>query len=107
MTTTEIPAVDAALPNGFAEELTRALSGEVAFDDYSRHMFSRDASMYTMRPLAVVYPMDAGDVAATVRIAAAYGIAVTARGAGTSLAGQTVGAGIILDHSHSKEPQHY
>lgn len=99
MTTTEISAVDAALPAGFAEELTQALTGEVAFDDYSRHMFSRDASMYTMRPVAVVYPVDGRDVAETVRIAAAYGIQVTARGAGTSLAGQTVGAGIIVDHS--------
>jgi FAD/FMN-containing dehydrogenase/Fe-S oxidoreductase len=80
-------------------ELTRALDGEVAFDDYSRHLFSQDASMYTMTPLGVAYPRHAQDVVAAVRLAREAGVPVLARGAGTSLAGQTVGPGLVLDLS--------
>ncbi|SDN97965.1 FAD-binding and (Fe-S)-binding domain-containing protein [Geodermatophilus sp. DSM 45219] len=80
-------------------ELTRALDGEVAFDDYTRHLFSQDASMYAMTPLGVAYPRHTADVAAAVRLAGEAGVPVLARGAGTSLAGQTVGPGLVLDLS--------
>jgi FAD/FMN-containing dehydrogenase len=92
-------ATEAELLQGLTQRLERELDGEVQFDEYSRHMFSRDASMYSITPLCIVFPRHADDVAATVRIAAAYGVAVTPRGAGTSLAGQTVGAGIVVDFS--------
>ena len=92
-------ATETELPQGLTQRLERELDGEVQFDEYSRHMFSRDASMYSITPLCIVFPRHADDVAATVRIAAAYGVAVTPRGAGTSLAGQTVGAGIVVDFS--------
>ncbi|MCZ2811318.1 FAD-binding protein [Modestobacter sp. VKM Ac-2979] len=81
------------------QELTRALDGEVAFDDYTRHLFSQDASMYTMTPVGVAYPAHTADVVAAVRLAREAGIPVLARGAGTSLAGQTVGPGLVLDLS--------
>ena len=99
MTILQTPPEATDIPAGFAEKLEQAVQGEVAFDDFSRHLFSRDASMYTIYPLGVVYPLNADDVAAAVRIAAEYGVQVTPRGAATSLAGQTVGAGIILDFS--------
>ena len=79
--------------------LADELDGEVQFDDYTRHLFSRDASMYSITPLGVVFPRHADDVAATVRVANRFGIVVTPRGAGTSLAGQTIGPGIVLDFS--------
>ncbi|MGH3876439.1 MAG: FAD-binding and (Fe-S)-binding domain-containing protein [Actinophytocola sp.] len=75
------------------------LSGEVAFDDYTRRIYARDASMYAITPLGVVFPRDAGDVAATVAAAREHGVPVVPRGAGTSLAGQTVGPGVVLDMS--------
>ncbi|MCX2734255.1 FAD-binding protein [Saccharopolyspora sp. NFXS83] len=75
------------------------VAGEVEFDDYTRHLFSRDASMYAITPLGVVFPRDADDVAAAVAAAAEHGVPVVPRGAGTSLAGQTVGPGIVLDMS--------
>jgi FAD/FMN-containing dehydrogenase/Fe-S oxidoreductase len=81
------------------QRLRAELDGEVAFDDHTRHLFSRDASMYTITPAGVVYPRHAADVAAAVRLAAEAGIPVLARGAGTSLAGQTVGPGLVLDLS--------
>ncbi|RKT88839.1 FAD/FMN-containing dehydrogenase [Saccharopolyspora antimicrobica] len=80
-------------------ELRDALDGEVAFDDYTRHLFSRDASMYSITPLGVAFPRHEGDVAAAVRIAAGLGVPIVPRGAGTSLVGQTVGPGLVLDTS--------
>ncbi len=82
--------------------LERELEGgaaDVRFDDYTRHLFSRDASMYTITPLGVAFPRHADDVAAAVRACHDLGVPVLARGAGTSLAGQTVGPGLVLDMS--------
>jgi FAD/FMN-containing dehydrogenase/Fe-S oxidoreductase len=90
-------AGDPAVP--LRERLVRQLDGEVAFDDYTRHLFSRDSSIYSITPRGVVYPRHAGDVAATVSVAAEYGVPVLPRGGGTSLAGQCVGEGIVLDTS--------
>ncbi|MEC3956433.1 FAD-linked oxidase C-terminal domain-containing protein [Nocardia sp. CDC153] len=81
------------------QALSAVMDGELAFDDYSRHLFSRDASMYAITPLGVAFPKHAEDVAAAVRVAAEFGVPIVARGAGTSLAGQTVGPGLVLDMS--------
>ncbi|MFD9866517.1 FAD-binding and (Fe-S)-binding domain-containing protein [Streptomyces niveus] len=80
-------------------DLVKDLKGEVQFDDYTRQLFSRDASMYAITPLGVAFPRHADDVAAAVAAAAAHGVPVVPRGAGTSLAGQTVGPGLVLDLS--------
>ncbi|GIF00078.1 FAD-binding and (Fe-S)-binding domain-containing protein [Paractinoplanes rishiriensis] len=85
--------------DALAQDLAAALDGEVAFDAYTRHLFSRDASMYAIAPLGVAFPRHADDVAAAVALAGTYGIPVVARGAGTSLAGQTIGPGLVLDLS--------
>ncbi len=82
-----------------AEALRRVVGGEVRFDSYTRHLFSRDASMYAIEPVGVVFPRDAADVAAVVTTAAQFGVPVLPRGAGTSLAGQTVGHAIVMDLS--------
>jgi len=82
-----------------AETLRSVVGGEVRFDSYSRHLFSRDASMYAIEPIGVVFPRDADDVAAVVSTAADFGVPVLPRGAGTSLAGQTVGHAIVMDLS--------
>jgi FAD/FMN-containing dehydrogenase/Fe-S oxidoreductase len=82
-----------------AETLRRVVGGEVRFDSYTRHLFSRDASMYAIEPIGVVFPRDAADVAAVVTIAGEFGVPVLPRGAGTSLAGQTVGHAIVMDLS--------
>ncbi len=101
---------DGGLGDELAAVLRRDVDGEVAFDDYSRHLFSRDASMYAIRPLGVVFPRHSDDVAAAVTAAAGLGVPVVARGAGTSLAGQTVGPGLVidlsrhLDHIHDVDP---
>ena len=81
------------------EQLRRDVGGEVMADDYTRALYARDASMYSITPHAVVFPRDADDVAAAVAAARAHEVPVVPRGAGTSLAGQTVGPGIVLDLS--------
>jgi len=91
-----LPADDGA---ELAESLRRAIGGEVRFDSYSRHLFSRDASMYAIEPIGVVFPRDADDVSAVVATAGQFGVPVLPRGAGTSLAGQTVGHAIVMDLS--------
>ncbi|MGH3300278.1 MAG: FAD-binding and (Fe-S)-binding domain-containing protein [Streptosporangiaceae bacterium] len=82
-----------------ARALRRTVGGEVRFDSYSRSLFSRDASMYAIEPIGVVFPRDAADVAAVVATAAEFGVPVLPRGAGTSLAGQAVGHALVADLS--------
>ncbi|HJY96686.1 MAG TPA: FAD-binding oxidoreductase, partial [Streptosporangiaceae bacterium] len=82
-----------------AQALRRVVGGEVRFDSYTRYLFSRDASMYSIEPIGVVFPRDAADVAAVVTTAGEFGVPVLPRGAGTSLAGQTVGQAIVMDLS--------
>ncbi len=82
-----------------AAALAAAMDGEVAFDDYTRHLYSRDASMYAIEPAGVVFPRDSDDAAALMSVAGRFGVPVLARGAGTSLAGQAVSAGIVADFS--------
>jgi len=94
----QIPAAN-SVARDLAVALAAEVAGEVRFDDYSRQLYSRDASMYSIRPLGVVLPRDADDVAAAVAVAGDFGVPVLPRGAGTSLAGQTVGAAIVLDFS--------
>ncbi|GAB3494628.1 FAD-binding and (Fe-S)-binding domain-containing protein [Nocardiopsis coralliicola] len=110
---TEAPGAERAgfAPGGFAaaedaeragevrELLRRSGVADTRFDAQTRHLYSRDASMYTIPPLGVVLPRDADEVAAAVEAARAVGATVTARGAGTSLAGQTIGAGLVVDMS--------
>ncbi|HEY2697693.1 MAG TPA: FAD-linked oxidase C-terminal domain-containing protein [Pseudonocardiaceae bacterium] len=87
--------------------LRAELGDDVAFDDYTRQLFARDASMYSITPRAVVFPRDADVVATTIALAGEFDVPVLARGAGTSLAGQTVGPGIVLDFSrHMNKIRH-
>ena len=79
--------------------LRAALAGEVRFDTYTRHIYSTDASLYAIEPLGVAYPRDADDVVAAIEVARQFDVPVLPRGAGTSLAGQTVGQAIVLDLS--------
>lgn len=103
VTRSERPADDSAgsqeQARDLRRDLVRDLDGEVQFDDYTRQLFARDASMYAITPLGVAFPRHADDVAAAVAAAAAHGVPVVPRGAGTSLAGQTVGPGLVLDLS--------
>ncbi len=80
-------------------ELRRKITGDLLFDDVSRAIFATDASLYQIEPLGVVLPRSREDLIQTVRTAAKYGVPLLPRGGGTSLAGQTVTAGLVIDAS--------
>ena len=88
-----------ALPDYF-NDLEKRIGGDVRTDAYSRMLYSTDASTYQVMPLGVVLPRDGEEVHAAVELAAHYAIPILARGAGSSLAGQTVNEAVILDLSH-------
>ncbi len=73
--------------------------GEIYTDLPTLYCYSTDASIYQVMPSAVVCPVDARDVSECVKAAAVLGLPVTARAAGTNLAGSCLGEGIILDFS--------
>ena len=79
--------------------LQQSLGGEAKFDWLTRQIYSTDASMYRVVPAGVVFPKDADDVAAAVEIAAKHKIPIVPRGGGTSISGQTIGNGLVLDYS--------
>ena len=81
------------------QQLERVIDGEVRFDGYSRMLYSTDASQYQIQPLGVVVPRDADDVQAAVELAARHRVPLLPRGGGSSLAGQCVGAGLVIDTS--------
>jgi FAD/FMN-containing dehydrogenase/Fe-S oxidoreductase len=81
------------------EELRRRIQGEVRFDRTTRMLYSTDASLYQIMPVGVVIPSNADDVQTTVEIAARHRIPILPRGSGSSLAGQAVGAAIVIDCS--------
>jgi len=83
----------------FIENLRKSIKGDVLADEYSLGMYSTDASHYQIRPVAVVLPKDESDVKKAVEIARNNKIKILPRGAGTSLAGQTVGEAMVIDFS--------
>ncbi|WP_019854447.1 FAD-binding and (Fe-S)-binding domain-containing protein [Actinopolyspora mortivallis] len=83
----------------FAEPLRDSLTGQARFDPGTRALYATDASNYRRVPQGVVFPRDENDVAATLDVARQYGLPVTSRGAGTSVAGNAMGEGLVLDFS--------
>ncbi len=81
------------------EALESSIEGEIRFDLVSRSIYSTDASVYQIIPTGVVIPRSREDVIQTVKLANEYGTSITARGGGTSQAGQAVGEGLQLDCS--------
>ncbi|WP_281194634.1 FAD-binding and (Fe-S)-binding domain-containing protein [Halorubrum sp. F4] len=83
-----------------ASDLRERVDGEVQFDEYAQVLYATDGSIYGARPAGVVSPRSVEDVREAMRVAADHGVPVLARGAGSSLAGQTVGPGcVVLDFS--------
>jgi FAD/FMN-containing dehydrogenase/Fe-S oxidoreductase len=82
-------------------ELAGAIAGELLLDATSRDLYATDASPYERRPAGVVRPRHRADCRVVMRFARTHGVALVPRGAGTSLAGQCVGSGLIVDTAHS------
>lgn len=81
------------------EKLSAKIAGDILTDDYSLGMYATDASIYQIKPIAIVLPKNEEDVEMAIAMANSHKITILPRGAGTSLAGQTVGESMILDFS--------
>jgi len=80
-------------------QLANDLEGELYFDDTMRTLYATDASAYREMPLAVAVPKTVDDLKKLIAFAHAENTSLIPRTAGTSLAGQVVGNGIIADVS--------
>lgn len=78
-------------------DLLGLLEGDVLCDDLSMQMYAGDASVFEVRPTAVVRPRSTSDVVAVVKYAAEHGLSLHPRGAGSGVAGESLGSGIVLD----------
>lgn len=81
----------------FIDALRRRLAGEVLADEQTRQVYAADWSPYRRLPLAVARPRSREDVVTLMRIAGEHGVPLIPRAAGTSLAGQCVGEGLVVD----------
>jgi hypothetical protein len=79
--------------------LHKSLTGEVLFDKLHQTLYATDASVYRKIPLAVAFPKDTKDLKILIEFATKNKITLIPRTAGTSLAGQCVGDGIVVDVS--------
>ena len=81
------------------QQLSQSLEGTLLHDELHKTLYATDASAYRIMPIAVAVPKSEEDIVKIIRFAAKNKISITPRTAGTSLAGQTVGNGIIVDVS--------
>ena len=82
-----------------AADLARLIEGEVRFGRHDRMLYATDASIYQVEPIGVVIPRSSTDVERIVGYAAQHGLPLLPRGAGSSLAGQSVNDAIVIDFS--------
>ncbi|SDS12946.1 hypothetical protein SAMN05216503_2063 [Polaribacter sp. KT25b] len=87
------------IDNATLETLNNSLSGDVLFDNLHKTLYATDASVYRKIPLAVAFPKDEKDIKTLIAFATKNNITLIPRTAGTSLAGQCVGDGIVVDVS--------
>lgn len=102
MTNTNDPAANYRAASGQPIDwspLVAALEGPLETDAAHRIMYATDASVYRELPRAVAFPRSEADLVACVRFAVKHGVPITPRAGGTSLAGQAIGAGLVVDVS--------
>ena len=87
------------LKNLMFDALSKEFEGEVLYDDLTKAVYATDASVYRKIPLAVAYPKNKKDLQQLVYFASKHQLGLIPRAAGTSLAGQCVGDGIVVDTS--------
>ncbi|MBB4930367.1 FAD/FMN-containing dehydrogenase/Fe-S oxidoreductase [Lipingzhangella halophila] len=84
---------------GFQRDLRAGISGSVSFDSGTRALYTADASNYRHVPLGVVVPRTIDDIIAAVAACNTHGVPLTPRGGGTSIAGNSIGSGLVIDTS--------
>src|SRR6056300_247567 len=81
------------------EKLSQSLKGSIQLDPLSKALYATDASVYRKIPLGVAFPKDLEDLQSIVQFCNENGVGLIPRTAGTSLAGQCVGDGLVVDVS--------
>jgi FAD/FMN-containing dehydrogenase/Fe-S oxidoreductase len=89
----------AADRSALAARLRKELDAEVMFDAASRGRYSTDASIYQLQPIGIVVPRSEEAARGALAIAAAEGVPILPRGAGSSQCGQAVGEALVIDHT--------
>ncbi len=82
---------------GVAAQLRRTVRGTVSDGLRRRAEYSSDAGNYRVLPTVVVEPLDIDDVLTTLAVSRESGVPITSRGGGTSVAGNAIGTGIVID----------
>ena len=85
------------VPISFLEELSHSLEGEFYFDELFRTLYATDASVYREKPIGVAVPKNTTDLKKLIEFSRTHHLSLIPRAAGTSLAGQVVGNGIVVD----------
>ena len=93
----ENPTGAAAAPSDLVAELRRRGVDDVDDSPLTRALYSTDASLYRILPQVVARPRSTDEIVAIHDAARACGVPITMRGAGTSVAGNAVGPGIVVD----------
>src|SRR5213595_13446 len=81
------------------EKKIRQTGCDARFDNLTRKLYATDASIYQIEPLGVAFPRTAQQASAVIRAAADAGVPITPRGGGTSLVGNAIGKGLIVEFS--------
>ncbi|MEL7122446.1 MAG: FAD-linked oxidase C-terminal domain-containing protein [Bacteroidota bacterium] len=91
--------MNSSIPTSTLAELATKLDGELHYDKLLRILYATDASVYRSLPLAVALPKNKADIKLLIDFAHKNNTSLIPRSAGTSLAGQCVGDGIVVDVS--------
>src|SRR5882672_10506880 len=89
----------AQLLPGLERRLKAEISGDIAFDRFTRGRYATDASHYQMMPLGVIVPRSVAEAERSIALAREEGVSVLPRGGGTSQSGQTVNSSLVVDCS--------
>src|ERR1044071_9299598 len=90
------------------ERKIRQTGCDARFDNLTRQLYSTDASIYQIEPVGAAFPKSAEQASLVIRAAADAGLSVTPRGAGTSLVGNAIGEGLIVDFSrYNRQISHF
>jgi len=86
------------------ERKIRQTGCDVRFDNLTRQLYSTDASIYQIRPIGAAFPKTAEQASLVIHATADADLSITPRGAGTSLVGNAIGEGLIVDFSrHNRQ----
>src|ERR687884_1417765 len=91
--------MDLPNPERIRDDLKGLIKGDLLWDELSRVLYSTDASIFEVRAAGVVVPRDEEDVRALVRYAGEHQVPLVPRGAGTGVAGEALGSGLVVDLS--------